>query len=339
MRNHVAVATFVVLVIGCGGNGPSGPPSPVSSDAPTAAPPTITKSTLPSSVASSPAPAALTVLSTTAEGFSSKVMESGFGSVWAVSNAGIDKIADDGTISHVVSGTFADLAVGEESIFALKGGTTNELDELNPATGQQVHKWSLGDGAHSVALTSDAAYVIHSSYPATVDRVDLASGKSKLFNVAELATGVIAGQALAAGGGLIWSCGDGTTVYGFDPATMAVKVTGHVPTTATSVWFGGDGVWTSGDGYHQGIHRLDPVTGHDVADVLYDAIQLAFSERGVWASAYDGPSQLDPATAAVVAVVPHGQAPSNYASGTAVLNGKVFVSYYDTGQLQVIAAP
>jgi len=259
--------------------------------------------------------------------------------VWAVTSGGINKIADDGTVSFFVSGTFVDVAVGAKSIFALKGGTTNELDEIDPATCKQLHKWSLADGAHSVGLTSDAAYVVHSTYPATIDRVDFASGKTKLFTVNELATGVIAGQALAVGGGLVWACGDGTTVYGLDPATMDVKVTGHVPTTATSIWFGGDSVWTSGDGYHQGIHRVDPATGQDVADNLYDAIQLAFSDGAVWASAYDGPSQLDPATAAVVAVVPHDQTPSNYASGAAVLKSKLFVSYFDTGQLQVIALP
>jgi hypothetical protein len=344
-RIGLAVAFTATLAAACSG-GAGNPESPASSQGAEATAPSATNDSLPASTAtpagpppSATGPVVLHVASTTRPGLDSKVMESGFGFVWAISSRGLDKVAASGAVSPVITGAFEDIAIGKESIYALKGGTVSELDEIDPSTGEELRHWPLANGARSLALSDSVAFIVHSSYPATVDRVDLSSGSIKTFTVNEMTGGVIKGQALAYGADRLWSSSDGTTIYGLDPTTLTVNTTAHVSTATTSVWFGNGSVWTSGDGYHAGIHRVDPATGSDVADLMNDAIQLAFEPKGVWISATDGPAQIDSSSAKMLAAVPSADAASNYSGGIAVLNDTVFVAYVESGQLQQIEIP
>jgi hypothetical protein len=282
--------------------------------------------------------AQLQVLSATDAGADSKILEAGFGAVWAASSDGLLKVSATGMPDVVLSGQVIDIGLGPKTVFALVAGDRNGLVEVDPTTGKTLRHWALAPSATSLVVTAGAAYVDHATYPATIDRIDLKTGVLRPIVVSAAPDGLVGGQALAAGDGLVWAAA-AATVFGLDPTNLSVRKTGHLSSAVDDLWFGDGSVWASSKGYGAGVHRIDPATGSEVARVASDAIQIAFSPHGVWLSAAAGPTEIDPTTAAVLATLPDSDVLGSDAAGIAVVDGEVWVDYKDSGQLQRIKVP
>lgn len=325
-------------VVGACGAATAGTPAPASHAATIAPAPPSSQGTPTAATSPSPSDAQLQVIATNQIDTDAERLLPGFGMVWAASTDGLLKVSASGTPDALVPGPVTDIAVGSRAVYALTSGDTNELVEVDPSSGKTLRHWTLAPGAKSLVVAGDAAYVDHGTHPATIDRIDLKTGRIKPIVVGAATDGLAGGQALAAGAGLVWAT-DGMTVYGLDPTDLAVRRTVQLSSRVDDIWFGDGSVWVAAEQYRQGVHRIDPATGVETAHVAADAVQIAFSPHGVWLSASDGPIEIDPTTAAVAATLPASDASWNDAFGIAVVGDEVWVAYKGEGELQRIKLP
>lgn len=332
------LAATVAMIAGACSTAASGTPAAASraaASAPATAP-TTTASAAP--LALSPSVAQLQVIDTSQIGLSTTTMLAGFGVVWAASDDGLLKVSATGTPDAVLTGTVLDIAIGATAVYAIVGGDASLLVEVDPSSGRALRHWKLASGARSLAVTSDAAYVAHATYPMTIDRVDLRTGRLRSVTVSAAADGLASFKAIAAGGGLVWAT-DGTTVVGLDPAELSVQATVHPSLHVDDLWFGDGSLWAASASYHGGVARIDPSTATLTVRIASDAIQVAFSAHGVWLSASDGLAEVDPATSAIVAALPPGDISGTNSAAVAVVGDEVWIDYKDTGQLQRVKVP
>jgi hypothetical protein len=336
--SRLFLAAIVATIAGACSTAASGTPAAASravASAPATAPTTSASAAAP---ALSPSVAPLQAIDTSQVGLSTTTMLPGFGAVWAASDDGLLKVSATGTPDAVLTGTVPDIAIGTIAVYAIVGGDANLLVEVDPSSGRALRHWKLASGARSLAVTGDAAYVAHATYPMTIDRVDLRTGRLRSVTVNAAADGLASFQALAAGGGLIWAT-DGTTVVGLDPAELSVRATVHPSLHVDDLWFGDGSLWAASASYHGGVARIDPTTATQAARIASDAIEVAFSPHGVWLTASDGLAEVDPATSAIVAALMPGDISGTNAAGIAVVGDEVWVDYKDTGQLQRVKVP
>lgn len=268
------------------------------------------------------------------------VMAPGFGAAWfASSTMGLLRWPPSAASPDpVLLDSVVDVGVGQRSVYALVGGNGSEVIEIDPASSKELRHWRLSPSVKSMVVTPAAVYVDHADYPAMIDRIDLRSGAVRSTVEAALSNGVATGQSLASGDGLIWMT-DGSQLLGLDATTLAVRRTGHLTSAVDDLWFGDGALWAAGQQPMSGVHRIDPESVAETARVAADAVQIAFSERGVWLSAAAGPTELDPTTASVIGVLPPTDVLDSDAFAIGVLDGQVWVVYKGSGMLQRIRLP
>lgn len=335
-RALIAVSIAGTIVTGCGANTSRADVSPTAGASPTQT--AIAPGRAPTPTTAVPQLQTLSpIYIGSADG---QFMQAGFGAVWVASPThGLLKVSDSGTYDAVSDATTVlDVGIGSTAVLALAGGASSQLVAVDPKTGRTLRTWPLAAGAKSLVVAGDVAYVDHGTHPATIDRIDLKTGALRSVVLSAMSGSLAGGQALAAGGGLIWGT-DGTIVLGLDPADLSVRMMGKVSPSVDNIWFGDGSIWAAGEMYGGGVHRIDPTTMTEAAEVASDAVQIAFSPHGVWVSATAGPAELDPTTAAVIATLSPGDVVAGDSAGLAVLGAEVWVAYKGEGEIQRIKVP
>jgi hypothetical protein len=200
-------------------------------------------------------------------------LAAGFGSVWACTDTGLDRIdpSTDGVTEQVAFETaqvFARPAIGADRVWVLGGNVTPDtVMEVDPATNGVVAAHPLGHAAASLVFGGDALWI---TVPADglLLRLDPRSGE-----VTEHASGLPAPSAIAYGAGSLWiglygehggeraGTGEGTIArISAEDGSVQATVFVNSPTTAEGdIWASDDEVWVRvpSDPF---LVRIDPAT-------------------------------------------------------------------------------
>jgi len=232
-------------------------------------------------------------------------------------------------VSIVLKTPIDDLVVHGRYVYALSRAG-QRLFAVDSRSSKVTRRWRLRVSPHSLAVGGGYLYV---DFDAAVEQISLASGASRYAKLPG-SSGPSQDQSIAAEAGAAWLL---TTdrLYRVDADTLRVTRSIAAP-VSDDVWVGDGSLWLASEQPNGGVHRLDPLTGKEIAHDSADAVQLAFSPGVVWAAAAAGPTALDARSAKRVAALPSRQVASQGSAGIATTGDTLWVTYGDIGRLQEI---